>query len=187
MSIDIVTIKQKLLHIVMAALAILAALMAISTDATSVLGMLLSHVPGGSTTAVLISLALAFLTKLPTIVAFLKGIASQLGGGSSAAKALLLGVTLAGLASCAWWQKHGGQIECAGIQTVENGPQLIEIVIQCEAVAVAPSAIMPCIRAAAGSQWADDVLQCFEAASQAKESCPAFTHEKAARAVRLSR
>ena len=178
MSVDIVTIKQKILHIVMAALAVLAALMAISTDATSVLGILLSHVPGGSTTAVLISLALAFLTKLPTIVAFLKGIASQLGGGGSAAKALILGIVLS-LASCAWWQKHEQQIDCAAIAAVEDAPLLISIVTQCEEIAVDLAAVLPCIQGAAGSKWTNDVMSCFYAASQGKTACPAFAKAKA--------
>lgn len=179
MSIDIVTIKQKLLHVVLAALAVLAALMAISTDASSVLGICLSHVPGGSTTAVLLSLALAFLTKLPAIVAFLKGIASSLGGSNSAAKALLLGIALS-LTSCAWWQKHETQIDCAAIATVNDAGQLIAIVEQCAEIATTSAAILPCIEGAAGGKWTQDILSCFADAQQGKATCPAFTTAKAA-------
>ena len=84
------------------------------------------------------------------------------------------------VSSCAWWQKHEPQFDCAAIATVDDAPQLIAIVIQCEQIAVTPAALLPCIEGAAGSKWTQDILQCFAAAQQGKTTCPAYATAKAA-------
>ena len=76
--------------------------------------------------------------------------------------------------SCAWWQKHGPQVECAAMATVENAPQLVAIIEGCVAIVVTPAAIPACVSAAAASQWTADILACFEDAAAGKVSCPAF-------------
>jgi hypothetical protein len=78
-----------------------------------------------------------------------------------------------GSVSCAWWQKHGGQVECTGIATVENALQLLTIVTSCTAIATEPPAIIPCIQSAAGSKWATDVVDCFTRAVAGVVVCPA--------------
>ena len=111
----------------------------------------------------------------------LQGGASVIPPAATTVKALVL-FLLAGslLASCAWWQKHEPQFDCAAIATVDDASQLISIVVQCEQIAVTPAAILPCIEGAAGSKWTQDILNCFEAASQGKTACPAFDKAKAA-------
>ena len=82
-------------------------------------------------------------------------------------------VVLASIASCTWWQTNKGKINCAAITTVQNAPALITIVTECAAIAVSSAAILPCIEAAAGSQWASDVVACFSADAAGIVSCPA--------------
>ena len=90
------------------------------------------------------------------------------------------------LAACAWWQKHEGQFDCAGLVTVENAPQLLAIVEACATVAVSPANVLACVEGAAGSQWATDVLKCFTAAQAGKVQCPAFGAAKVEKARRGS-
>ena len=82
-------------------------------------------------------------------------------------------VILATLAGCAWWQAHKSQLNCAAIATVENAPTLIGIVSSCAAIAVNVAAVLPCIEAAAGSEWAGDIVACFAADGAGLVACPA--------------
>ena len=93
---------------------------------------------------------------------------------------VLLGLVLSVLTSCAWWQKHGEQIDCAALATVTNAPQLLAIVEGCLVIAVSPAAIPACIEAAAENKWTSDVIQCFTAAAQNKTKCPAYDTPKMA-------
>jgi hypothetical protein len=94
--------------------------------------------------------------------------------GKGGALLIFLISAMLATSSCAWWQKHGPQIDCAALATVVDAPQLVAIVEGCMAIAVTPSAIPACVAAAAESKWASDVLGCFERAAQGKASCPAF-------------
>jgi len=87
-----------------------------------------------------------------------------------------LGVSVSTLGGCAWWQKHEAQIACASITTVKDSGQLIQIVSQCSTIAAAWTNVLPCIHAAAGSTWPDDVITCFAAAQAGLASCPAAEH-----------
>ena len=152
---------------------LIAACVVAGTIGTIVLG----HLSGRSAWATVGSVVLNTILQVRNLL-------SQDSAKNVAVTVLLaVGVSLAG---CAWWQKHEGDLACAGIVTVQDGPQLIEIVVQCAAIAVSTDAILPCIEGAAGSAWASDVVKCFAAASQGKATCPAFAQEKAAGAARLS-
>ena len=95
--------------------------------------------------------------------------------GKGGALLIFLGAALLTASSCAWWQKHGPQIDCAALATVVDAPQLVAIVEGCMVIVVTPAAIPACVSAAAAeSKWASDVLGCFERATQGKASCPAF-------------
>lgn len=87
--------------------------------------------------------------------------------------ALFVTLPLLATVSCSWWQKHGSEVSCAAITTVQNAPQLMEIVIQCTSISVSPANIIPCIESAAGSKWASDVIQCFAGTVGGVTSCPA--------------
>ena len=100
-------------------------------------------------------------------------------GSSNLGILVFLGASLLATASCAWWQKHGPQVECAAMATVENAPQLVVIIEGCAAIVVTPAAIPACVSAAAASQWTSDILACFEDAAQGKVSCPAFVKGQA--------
>lgn len=93
---------------------------------------------------------------------------------------VFLGLVLPVLTSCAWWQKHGGQVDCAALATVTDAPQLLAIVEGCLVIAVSPAAIPACIEAASASKWTNDVIQCFTAAAQNKTKCPAYDTAKMA-------
>ena len=80
---------------------------------------------------------------------------------------------IAPLSSCAFWQAHKSQLNCAAIASVKNGPELIAIVSGCAAIAATIVAVLPCIEAAAGSQWSSDVVACFAADGAGLVTCPA--------------
>jgi len=94
--------------------------------------------------------------------------------GKGGALLIFLVSAMLSTSSCAWLQKHGPQVECAAMATVENAPQLVVIIEGCAAIVVTPAAIPACVSAAAASQWTSDILACFEDAAQGKVSCPAF-------------
>jgi hypothetical protein len=148
---------------------IIAACTVLGTIGTIVLG----HLSLTSSGAVVLSVALATLTQLRNLL-------KQQSSAGAAVKALLLFCGLAGLASCAWWQKHEPQFDCAAIATVNDAGQLIAIVEQCAEIATTSAAILPCIEGAAGGKWTQDILSCFADAQQGKATCPAFTTAKAA-------
>lgn len=91
---------------------------------------------------------------------------------------LALGTALLISSSCSWWQKNEPAFQCAGLATVENAPELVNIVLQCSAIAVSPAAAFPCVQAAAGAKWPREVLACFYDAEQGKVQCPAFSQAK---------
>jgi urease alpha subunit len=73
---------------------------------------------------------------------------------------LLLAASLALTASCAWFQKNEPRIICAGESTVADMPELVAIITECATIAVSAENVVPCILAAAGSKWTEDVIAC---------------------------
>ena len=62
--------------------------------------------------------------------------------------------------SCAWFQKNEPRITCAAEDTVKDLPELVTIVTSCAAIAAGAENIVPCILAAAGSKWPEEVIAC---------------------------
>ena len=62
--------------------------------------------------------------------------------------------------SCAWFQKNEPKLICAGEDTVADLPELVAIITQCSAIAVSTAYVVPCILAAAGSKWPEEVIAC---------------------------
>ena len=73
---------------------------------------------------------------------------------------LLAAAALAQTASCAWFQKNEPKLICAGTETIADAPELVAIVTECATIAVSAENIVPCILAAAGSKWTEDVIAC---------------------------
>ena len=90
-------VESKLLHCLMFLAAILAGLVASSTNVTSILGVIQKWLPGGQTTAVVVSAVLLLLTKAPVLLSTVKAwIAALKNAGASVfvlvfATAMLLG------------------------------------------------------------------------------------------------
>jgi hypothetical protein len=145
--------------------------------------ILLMKVPAGSSVAAIITTVLAVFTDLPTAFGQVTPPASttngQVGKVAVSVLAVLSTLGLLSMPGCAWWQKHGSQIDCAALSTVEDAPQLVTIVEGCMAIAVDPAAIPACVEAAAASKWTNDVIQCFTSAAQSKAKCPAYEAGKA--------
>ncbi len=99
--------------------------------------------------------------------------------------ALGIGLSVA-LVSCAFWQKHRTEIQCAAITTVENAPQLVTIVQVCASIAVNVTSVVPCIEAAAGSAWASDVVACFAGHAAGLTTCPSAAASTSLRATPLT-
>ena len=90
---------------------------------------------------------------------------------------LLLAASLALTASCAWFQKNEPRIICAGESTVADAPELVAIITKCATIAVSAENVVPCILAAAGSKWTEDIIACVAnaqatQASQASQASP---------------
>lgn len=89
---------------------------------------------------------------------------------------LITVVTLAlSLSSCAWFQKNESKIACAAITTVQDLPELIQIVESCAAIATGPAAVLPCVTGAAASKWPEEVIACISGSVAGKTSCPAMS------------
>jgi hypothetical protein len=161
--------------------------------AGSVAGLLFKFVPGASEVA----------TGLAALCIWLLGYAKQHGDDARAIEAakapvvvdnvtklsppssntpvvalLALGTALLISSNCSWWQKNEPSFQCAGLATVENAPELVNIVLQCSAIAVSPAAAFPCVQAAAGAKWPREALACFYDAEQGRVQCPAFSKAK---------
>ena len=187
--VTIATAKSKALHALMFVAAVLSALVASATDVTSILGIVQKHLPGGSTTAGIVAVVLMLLTKAPVLLATVTGWISALknAGASVFVLVFLAASLLAGMIGCAWWQKHGPQIDCAALATVTDAPQLVAIVEGCMAIAVSPAAIPACVEAAAASKWTSDIIACFSDSAQGKVNCPAYkTGQAQLKAMRAS-
>lgn len=167
-------LKAKVLNGLGVALAILLTLGAAAPDAIVLLGDAIKLVPGGSKTAAVLGLLLAFMTRLPSITKSVVDVIAKLKG-----TLLFLAAVNLGMPGCAWLSTtRGKQIQCAAIVTVENAPQLVAIVGTCATVAVTATAIVPCIQGAAGSQWANDVIACFTASAAGITRCPAVGEQR---------
>lgn len=70
--------------------------------------------------------------------------------------------------SCAWFQQNEPKFVCAGESTIADLPELIAIVTECSAISVSVDNVVPCILAAAGSKWNEDIIACV-ANSQASQ------------------
>jgi len=62
--------------------------------------------------------------------------------------------------SCAWFQKNEPKLICVGEETISDLPELVAIITECSTIAVSTANIVPCILAAAGSKWSEDVIAC---------------------------
>lgn len=78
------------------------------------------------------------------------------------------------LTSCAWFQKNESKISCAAVTTVQDLPELIQIVGSCAAIAVTSAAVLPCITSAAASKWPEEIIACVSGSVAGKTSCPAM-------------
>lgn len=141
--------------------------------------------PAGSIAARVIAAAVLICTNLQRIVGKLDPVvveapkvmdATPKGPPAAAVVLLWLAAVNVGVPGCAWWQKNGKAIECAGLTTIENAPQLVNIVSACATVAVTVEAIIPCVQAAANSRWAADVVACFAADQAGMVRCSAAQH-----------
>lgn len=74
---------------------------------------------------------------------------------------LLSCVLIIAITSCAWWQKQEPKFDCTVIETVHDWPQLALLANSCASVITNIDAIPACIAAAAGNQWTQDILACF--------------------------
>ena len=73
---------------------------------------------------------------------------------------VILALTLTQTTSCAWFQKNEPKLICAGQDTIADAPALLAIITQCSAIAAGMENIVPCILAAAGSKWTEDMIAC---------------------------
>jgi hypothetical protein len=76
--------------------------------------------------------------------------------------------TLIQATSCAWFQKNEPKFVCVAENTITDLPELVTIITQCAAISVSTANIVPCIQAAAGSKWPEDVIACVANAEAAK-------------------
>lgn len=97
MTTTLAKVESKVLHCLMFIAAILSALVARATDMTSVLGIIQKWLPGGQTTAAVISGVLLLLTKAPVLLATVTGWIKALKN-AGASVVILAGSLL--LASC---------------------------------------------------------------------------------------
>jgi hypothetical protein len=70
--------------------------------------------------------------------------------------------------SCAWFQKNEPKLACAAEDTVADLPELVAIVTQCATIAASTANVVPCILAAAGSKWPEEVVACVASAEASK-------------------
>jgi hypothetical protein len=78
------------------------------------------------------------------------------------------------ISSCAWFQKNESKIACAGVTTVQDLPELIQIVGSCAAIAVTSAAVLPCVTSAAASKWPEEIIACVSGTMAGKTACPAM-------------
>ena len=145
----------------------------IATTAIAVIVPIVANLPAGSTWAIRLGALAGILSTLQKAFGTTTQNAAITDIKSKVPFIVLAFLALGGT-SCAWWQKHEPQIDCAALATVTDAPQLVAIVEGCMVIAVDPSAIPACVEAAAASKWTSDILACFEDAAQGKVSCPAY-------------
>lgn len=88
---------------------------------------------------------------------------------------LFVAAALVQSTSCAWFQKNEPKLVCAGEATVADLPELVTIITTCSAISVGAENIVPCILAAAGSKWPEDVIACAANAQASKVASPNAT------------
>jgi len=88
---------------------------------------------------------------------------------------LFVAAALVQSTSCAWFQKNEPKFVCAGEATVADLPELVTIITQCSTIAAGAENIVPCILAAAGSKWPEDVIACAANAQASKVASPSAT------------
>jgi hypothetical protein len=86
---------------------------------------------------------------------------------------LFVAAALVQSTSCAWFQKNEPKLVCAGEATVADLPELVTIITTCSAISVGAENIVPCILAAAGSKWPEEVIACVANAQASKIVSPA--------------
>ena len=106
---NLTTLRQKAVHIMLTVLAVLAYLTAMQPEATSLLGRILPTIPQshhwGVWLAGGIGMLLALFSRLPQMSRMARIILARLEGQTGKTPLLLLAATLS-LSSCAWFQKH---------------------------------------------------------------------------------
>lgn len=100
---------------------------------------------------------------------------------------LFVAAALITTTSCAWFQKNEAKFVCAAESTITDAPELVAIVTECAAISVDTANIVPCILAAAGSKWTEDVVACIANTVASTPTSTIATNAQGITSVNLSR